>query len=269
MPKKNDTNSRHRHTSYPSVVYLQSAELSKITKRDHTYDVTDSHGHQNRTDTIAVLRESHTAARYTLAFERQFQLVDNINCPLIDFKMISNSGTVLFGPYTAPMIDTFSNLQTSFNAGTVKIIWDSDHQNAMTKEGGGYATQIGDLVHQFKARLPSDESAVLTRSSVNGLQLVKTANGNTFGSNWESMYDSDLGFIAGSSGSFFILWETDSTLPNLEIIAKLAGRFDFVLYGGKLQVRSSTNTYHPIINNILASTAYILEIQWTQNAATL
>ena len=40
-----------------------------------------------------------------------------------------------------------------------------------------------------------------------------------------------------------------------------------VLYGGKIQVRSSTNTYHPIINNILASTAYILEVQWTQNAA--
>ena len=260
--------------SYPHVVYLKSENLSRIIKTKHTVIAKGgSNQHDIPSDVIGVLTETHVAGRYSLKIPRTFRLVSDPTCALIDFSLEAPDGTVLNGPYTAPMIDTFNNLQTSFNAGTVKVVWDSDFAGSMVKEGGGNADTVGDLVHQFKARLPSDESAVLTRSSVNGLQLIKTANGNTFGittapgANWESMYDSDLGFVAGSSGSFFILWETDSNPPNLEIISKLAGRFDFVLYGGKLQVRSSTNTYHPVIYNILASTAYILEIQWTQNAA--
>ena len=108
---------------------------------------------------------------------------------------------------------------------------------------------------------------------MDGIQLIKTANGNTFGvttapgANWESMVDGDIGFVTGSSGSLFLLWETDATLPNLEIIAIISGRLQVVLYGGKIQVRDSNNTYYPVIQNILASTAYIIEIQWSPAAA--
>jgi hypothetical protein len=260
--------------TYPHVVYLKSENLSRIIKTKHTVIAKgDSNQHDIPSDCIGVLTETHMAGRYSLKIPRTFRLIDDPTCTMIDFSLEAPDGTILNGPYTAPMIDTFAALQASFTAGSVKVIWDTDFAGAMVKEGGGNADTVGDLVHQFKARLPSDESAVLTRSSVNGLQLIKTSNGNTFGittapnANWESMYDANIGFVAGSSGSFFILWETDSSLPNLEIIAKLSGRFDCVLYGGKIQVRSSTNTYHPAIYNILASTAYIIEIQWTQNVA--
>jgi hypothetical protein len=193
---------------------------------------------------------------------------------MIDFQFKTPSGEILYGPYTAPTTNSYDALVLSFNDSTkVRFILDTDFAGAMVKEGGGNADTVGDHVHQFKARLPSNDSVVLTRSSANGIKLVKTANGNTFGlttsdtGSYESMSDTLLGFSTATTGSFFILWETSGTLPSLENIARIPDRFDLCQYSNKLQFRDNGGGYTVALQNILASTPYIIEVQWSPNGS--
>ena len=46
-------------SSYPQVVYLRSNKISELTRTKHTVELLDE-GHENQSDVLAVLAESHT-----------------------------------------------------------------------------------------------------------------------------------------------------------------------------------------------------------------
>ena len=52
-------------TSYPSVVYLRSDALHSMTKTKHTVEL-KADNHENSSNVIAVLQETHTTGRYSI-----------------------------------------------------------------------------------------------------------------------------------------------------------------------------------------------------------
>ena len=70
------------------------------------------------------------------------------------------------------------------------------------------------------------------------------------------------------SGSLFILYKTDDSVSNYERLAKFDALFDVVLMssgaGAKVSMRDNSNTYHTILENIVAEKAYLLEVQWAK-----
>ena len=255
--------------AYPQVIYMRSKHLGGQIKDKHTVEVIgNSDTHDRNTDILGVLEESHQVARYQLREKRAFRFVQHAHVSKIDFYFTDPVGNLLQGPYDVPTVDTWSELKTCYETNRVSLIFDADHAGSFVKEGGGDANTEGDLVYQYKARLPDDDSIVLTRSSENGIQLKRTINTKTWGittasgGSSEYMFDTAIGFNALSQSCFFILWETDNSLPTLENILKIPSRVDLVLYNGSLQIRDSSNNYTQVIQNIQASTPYIIEVQW-------
>ena len=49
--------------TYPTVVYLRSTAVDNLIKTKHTVELTDEN-HENPSDVLAVLEETHNVARY-------------------------------------------------------------------------------------------------------------------------------------------------------------------------------------------------------------
>ena len=56
---------------HPSVVYLRSDAISRMCVRKHTITLQDT-GHENDTNILAVLTETHTRGRYSMNAGRSF-----------------------------------------------------------------------------------------------------------------------------------------------------------------------------------------------------
>ena len=130
--------------TYPPVIYLRSKTLAAVIKNKHSTQVVGgSDTHDRSIDVLGILQESHATGRYKLDNPRRFVLTDQAHIGEIDFYFTEPDGTPLNGPYTAPEVDSYAALKSSYDAGNVHIIWDADFAGAMVKEGGGNATAKG------------------------------------------------------------------------------------------------------------------------------
>ena len=72
--------------TYPQVVYLRSSKLSEAVRRKHTVELKDN-SHENATDTLCVLHETHTVGRYNMDSQSKRNFAVHSHLPLrkIDF----------------------------------------------------------------------------------------------------------------------------------------------------------------------------------------
>jgi hypothetical protein len=195
----------------------------------------------------------------------------------LDLYFTDMAGVKLDGDYTPPLVSSpnLDDIETQFDAGNILFFMDADLSSSYTKTDGTVAAE-GDPVKQWAARFPDDASVVFNESSVDGMVLttfedethLMAVTQNPSGGAWESMVDADLGFDLPSTGSIFMLWETDSTQGAFEHIMNNAHWFHLNKYSGHLQLKHGSNSaYQVIIQNITASTSYLIEVKWSQNTA--
>ncbi len=87
---------------HPTVVYLRSTALSRMIQRKHTVSLRST-AHENDTNILAVLTETHTRGRYAMTAGRSFQVHKDSNERSIDVYF-TNGETLLEGTYgSAPV----------------------------------------------------------------------------------------------------------------------------------------------------------------------
>ena len=87
---------------HPSVVYLRSDAISRMCVRKHTVTLQDT-GHENDTNILAVLTETHTRGRYAMTSGRSFTVHKHNYERAIDIYF-TNGEAVLEGTYgSAPV----------------------------------------------------------------------------------------------------------------------------------------------------------------------
>ena len=70
--------------TYPNVVYLRSTAIDNLIKTKHTVELTDE-VHENPSDTLAVLEETHAVGRYRMGGSLTFPLHGHKASTQIDF----------------------------------------------------------------------------------------------------------------------------------------------------------------------------------------
>lgn len=82
--------------TYPQVVYLRSSKLNQVIRKKHSVHLVDE-AHENATDVLCALLETHTIGRYNLqAKNPTFQVQSHIPLRKIDFYF-TNNNTILPG----------------------------------------------------------------------------------------------------------------------------------------------------------------------------
>lgn len=266
---------------YPHGVLLCSTALSTISAKDHA-TVLRSSNHRDHSDVLACLHlveHNTTGIRFQLTSPIKLKIDRRDYFKAIDIYFTDLNGNKLAGDYV-PVSDPGSNLediQAEHTAGRIGFFCDSEtfDNYIMDSDDTSVVDAVDQTVYQWKATLPDDSSVIFTRSSEDGIVLKQftkpadttqvygiTTNGS--GGAYEFMLDSDLGFDLADSGSLAMLWETDATLPGLEIIFQCGPLFNLVLMGQNLCIHGvNPSWYHTVIQNIQASTSYLVRLDWT------
>ena len=92
--------------TYPQVVYLRSSKLSEAVRRKHTVELKDN-SHENATDTLCVLHETHTTGRYNMDTQSKRNFAVHSHLPLrkIDFYFTNNRTNLGATPAPAGVTD--------------------------------------------------------------------------------------------------------------------------------------------------------------------
>lgn len=86
--------------AYPTVVYLRSSAIDDLVKTKHSVELTDE-AHENPSDALAVLEETHTVSRYRQNGNMTFPVHGHKSNTDIDFYFTDNTSK-LNGVYVVP-----------------------------------------------------------------------------------------------------------------------------------------------------------------------
>ena len=174
---------------HPLVVYLESTALSNLIKKKHTIQL-KSTDHQNRTEVIGTLQETHTVGRYDLRNDqRVFETDSEKNMVKIDIGFSDNGSLLPKSSATASNLTGSDDEVLAIGSDLLAFI---DFGKTRTlSQAFQPLDQPGDTVYYLYNRGPNTE-LIFTNNYGNGTQLASIGQhrGITRQGSWESVIDS-------------------------------------------------------------------------------
>ena len=271
-------------SSYPQVVYLRSEKLSELTRSKHTVELKNN-GHEDSTDVLCALQESHTIGRYHLNTNNTrrgvtFPVFGHIPIRKLDFYF-TNNRTLMADSASSGNSGSGSGSGTTdadiIAIGSDLCAWiDLDPVRTLTS---AFATcsGVGDLPHYLYSRAPSPATLVLDANYDFELYQMGT---NSIGISRDSASAGGYGQYM-SDTTDLPTWEQEFQVHH---IVKMSSSYNdttgFFKLGSnicRVQTNSSggvkfidSSGAYVVLSNItwIPSRTYVLSIQRKQNTTT-
>ena len=170
-------------SSYPQVVYLRSSKISQLILTKHTVELKDD-GHEDSSDVLATLPESHTLGRYGTEKSLTFPFHSNTPLRKIDFFFTANRtlmpGEIQPGGGGVPGA---ADDATIVAIGSKVVLWVdfSDFDNILSTSYSPI-TGTGDKVAYIQNKFPGTTGLFFTSIITAGVPELELASfGNTYG----------------------------------------------------------------------------------------
>ncbi len=181
-------------TSYPSVVYLRSDALHRMTKTKHTVEL-KANNHENPSNVIAVLQETHTQGRYAIS-EKGVSLPVHGHTHAREIDLYFTDGaTVMDGEIAAgSVIGGGADDSTMEDLGSDLVLW-IDPEYAPLSAQSTLVTVDDESVEYLRNRSPGTSEIMLVSNNTD--QFILTSFGETKAviggpqSAWAAMSDSN------------------------------------------------------------------------------
>ncbi len=198
-------------SSYPSVVYMRSDAITAMCKTKHTVEL-KALDHENNSNVVAVLQETHTLGRYAMHRQVSFPVHGHTQTTRIDLYF-TDGNTIMDGEVVGD--SPASGLDADIVAIDTDLLAWFDFAPARTLDAAyGEATDVGDEVANIYNRSPGPATLVYVNQYGNPLQLaaVGSAKGITRDGSWQSFADTSTP-TGDLEETFCIhsLWVTPST----------------------------------------------------------
>ena len=244
--------------TYPTVVYLRSAAIDDLIKTKHTVELTEN-AHENPSDALAILEETHTTARYRMNGNLTFPVHGHKNSTNIDFYFTDNTA-VLNGVYTAPLVPGVSEteLEALFGSG-IHYLLDMDKSGAFLDGSGQEVTVAGDPIANIDGRYPDDGTYRFTTAYNMTWELINQyTKGATGDGSWAYTRDTtNAPPDVFASGSYVFLIKTPGNIGNYEV-GWVSQGLELVFLNDSLCMH--TNQANSVLVGVLASTDYLIRI---------
>ena len=249
--------------TYPTVVYLRSAAIDDLIKLKHTVELTDE-AHENPSDTLMVLEETHDVARYRSPGAVTFPVHGHKATSKIDFYFTDNR-TVLNGVYTPPLVQgvTDTMMEAHVTADDIIVWLDLDLTNSVLNSSQEQAV-IDETVMKIISRAPGG-SLQLTAApdKVKFVALGETHAVTRQGSaSWGSISGSAANLPDLDEGNHFLLFKSPADASQLDVLWQSGSLHAFV-WGDTIQFKDDTNAYVDTGLVVLDSTDYLLRFKYT------
>ena len=142
--------------TYPTVVYLRSTAIDDLVKLKHTVELTDV-AHENPSNTLAVLEETHDVARYRAPGAIAFPVHGHMATSKIDFYFTDNT-TILDGVYTPTQVagTTDATMETHVFNSLIRVWLDFAKPDLVLNTALEQAT-VGESLNRIISRTPGGD----------------------------------------------------------------------------------------------------------------
>ena len=257
-------------TVHPHVIYMHSRALSEMILDKHTV-ILRGEAHQNSTDVIGVLEETHTRGRYALT-EREgpFRLSPSANKRVIDIYFTDGTGAKMDGEIQAGEASSggAADDQTMIDLGTDLVLW-IDPNYAPLSAQSTLVTENDDSVEYLRNRSPGSAEILLV--SNNTSQFVLTSFGETKAvvggpnSAWAAMADSQGVAVDVTCSMHFMFRAPPSTAAQV-ILNMPKDMFAIQWWNNTLRFLNESGSWVTITaTNFLVNTEWYVEVTHTDN----
>ena len=237
-------------SSYPSVVYMRSDALHSMTKTKHTVEL-KADNHENPSNIIAVLQETHTHGRYAIS-EKGVPLPVHGHSHVREIDIYFTDGnTVLDGEISAGSGPSggAADDQTMIDIGVLLILW-LDMDYSPLDANSQPVTTVTDPVNFLRNRSPGTAQLFFTASAGD---FVLCDVGETKGVcggpsvSWASMVDGNGIEIAAPSSVHMIV--RAPAVSGVQSIISMPGEF-FKFSFNQTTLTFKTGNGSQTINNV-------------------
>ena len=258
-------------SGYPNVVYLRSSAMDDLVKSKHTVELTDAN-HENPSNVLVVLEESHDVARYRQDGAITFALHGHMPTTRFDFYFTDN-GTTLNGEYTPPLVPGVTDVMMEAHATADDVVvWIDMAKAGAVLDFSNNQSVIDGVVGKIISRVPGGSLQLNAAggSAQNSLKYVAigecrgiaqagAANGYAVGS---YALNPDL-----PAGHHFLLFQSLSNANSFDVLFQ-SGSWHVFVYSGTIQFKNEANAYVDTGITVLDSTDYLLEFEYTADEVT-
>ena len=174
-------------SSYPQVVYLRSEKLAQVTRRKHTVELKNN-GHEDSTDVLCAMQESHAVGRYHLQTRSgvTFPVHGHVPIRKLDFYFTNNRTAMPHSPASGASSGGSSNAAVTdadiegIGATDLRAWFDLAPARLQTANFTN-AENPGDLVHYVYSRSPAPANLLLSAAATNVQYEVYAMGSNAIG----------------------------------------------------------------------------------------
>ena len=260
----------------PHVVYMHSAALSGLISNKHTVELRGD-SHENSTDVIAILEETHTRGRYGLKEKDiSFRVNPHTIKRTIDIFFTDGSGTLLDGeiqPVSGGATGAADDATIVALGSSTLLMWVdfSDWSNILDSSYTPI-TGTGDKISYIQNKQPAPSSLFFTSTASGGVSKLELASFgvNTYGmtestgSTWIQCTDTAaLNPVTSLPFTLFLLFRTPPTATTVHLFKNEAFELT-ILNTNQLQYKTwengaySTRTVQ--VTNFLPNQFFYLQI---------
>ena len=251
--------------SDPQVIYMRSQALNDLIKAKHTVDLV-AEGHENASDAIAVLEETHTTGRYrmqgsTLVFPVHSHTASSRK---FDFYF-TNNFTALDGVYTAPSVPgtTTAEMEAFVAAGDITVWIDMSKADAVLNTSLEQAT-VGESINRIVSRTPGGDLQLMA-SGTDKVAYTTLGEGNAVtqqvAAAWSYSIDGSGNPYDQVTGSHVFLLRSPPDATGLEVIWQSSSLHMF-WWNDTLQYKNAAEAYVSTGLVVLDDTDYLLEVAY-------
>jgi len=174
-------------TTYPPVVYLRSDALTSLSKVKHTVELKSS-DHENNSNVLAVLEETHTRGRYALRQSVTFAVHKHTTSRSIDIYFTDGS-TVLSGEVVAAP----SGVTDSDIAGIQYLkLWQDMREDTLLDSAYANTPNIGDSARYIYQNSNAMQSMVFSGYNDFTVSVLGAGRGISSTNSWNYLIDGSM-----------------------------------------------------------------------------
>ena len=215
--------------SYPSIVYMRSDALHGLSKTKHTVELKNS-DHENSSDVIAILEETHTHGRYAMKDQGvTFPVHGHTHLRSIDIYFTDGT-TKLAGTVSEGAVAADDSTISSMSASVLLVWWDMDTLSTLLdSSGNAISGTVGDGIRTLQSRSPGATSVQLTAADEQ-MQYVVVGESHGITSLASNAVLEDLSFpnITSSNDETYMFVFRVPTVTTADVI--LFGNYHIFLY---------------------------------------
>jgi hypothetical protein len=243
--------------TYPSVVYLRSNALTSLSKTKHTVEL-KSDDHENNSNVLAVLEETHTKGRYAMKGSVSFPVHGHTSSRSIDVYF--TDGTTVLAGESVPAPTGIAD--SDIVAIPYLKLWQDNREDTLLDSTYSNSPNIGDNVRYIYQNAAAMQSMVFAGYGDFQVASLGAGRGLVSATSWQYAIDGSSPNKWDDGEDITYVWSmkmAHTATTDIKILKHYS--LEVEIHSGVLEIADATGTFNTTNLPLLPTKDYMITIR--------